>query len=118
MYKIAVLVFGAILYFVSIEYFDHKKSFDQGAKVQVTIVKKYCRRKGGSQIDIDLNGKRSFVEVLASSCLELNIGQKIQVLQSETTGKFYWNKKPTGRVFYIYPFIIGLMIYCVYLDRK
>lgn len=117
-YKLSILILLVILYFTSADYFYHKKAFDNKQIVNVLILKKECKRKGANYIDIEHNKTKKFVEVLDGNCQTLEVGQRINVLYSSLNNKFYWNKKPTTNIFYLYPVIIGLIIYCIILDIK
>lgn len=117
-YKLSVVTLLTILYFTSADYFYHRKAFKNKQILNVRILKKECKRKGANYIDIEYKGIKQFVEVLDGTCEELNVGQKINVLYSSLNNKYYWNKQPTTRIFYLYPVIIGLIIYCIFLDVR
>ena len=118
-YKLAILLFAVLLYFLTADYIFHKIAFDSGQIIEAEIIDKDCRRKGGSNIDISCNGTTSFVEVLGGGCSDLIIGQKIKVLYSKFNDKYYWNTEPLSRVlWFAYPFILGLIVYLFILDRR
>lgn len=116
--KVTALLLTFVLFMVSKEYFDHLKAYSEHSIVHATVIKKHCKRKGSSNIDIKYKGQTYFVEVLGGSCSNIKVGQTIDVLVSPWSGKVYWNTKPTGRVFFLYPFIITLIVFALYWDRK
>ena len=118
-YKLAILLFAVLLYFLTADYVFHKIAYDRGQTREVEIIGKHCKRKGGSNVDIKFNGTTSFVEVLGGSCLDLVVGQKIKVFYSNYNDKYYWNAAPLSRVlWFAYPFLVGLMVYSFILDRR
>lgn len=117
-YKVGAFLLIGICTFVCLEYFEHLNAFKKDNFIEVKITRKDCRMKGSSQVDFENLSTKGFVEVLDRSCPTLQVGEKITVLKSIYRHKYYWNKKPTGRALYLVPFIFGLGIYLLYLDRK
>ena len=71
-----------ILYFVSKDYFLHKKAFENKQTVKTLVLEKDCRRKGASYIYIEDKGKKGFVEALDGKCEQIHEGQNLIVLYS------------------------------------
>lgn len=117
-YKLFVIILAFILYQVSKDFYYHLKAYDEQKQVLVTIIGTDCRIKGSSNIDIQHKNSISFVEVLEGKCTHLKVGQKINVLYSAANNKYYWNKEPSTRPFYLFPFILALIAYLIYIDLK
>lgn len=112
-YTLSALILIGVLYFAFDEYTKQKRAFDKQHFVVVTVMNIDCRKRGASHIGINDNGINSFLQLPRNSCDTLVIGQQIKVLVSED-GAYYWNYKPNRLILFCFPFIIGLIGYCIY----
>ncbi len=113
-----IILFGGLLAWLTFDYLDHQQSFEDKSTLLVTVKDLSCRGSGGSKIEVDNNGRNQFLEVTGSVCRSLDIGQEIIVLRSLQTSKLYWNKEPSGRIFWLYPVVLLMISYIIFRGRK
>lgn len=118
-YKLASLLFIAILFFISRDYYYKKVAFDSKMTVKALLIEVNCSKlKAERKVLIEYEGKRGYLTPVGNWCTELTVGQNITVLYSPSTDRFYWNREPNKRPFYLFPFAIAFIVYLIVLDRR
>ncbi len=115
---LAIIIFGALLAWLTLEYVDHYKAYQEQNLLEAEVIRKSCRGTGGSKISVSNKEDEKTFEVTRQTCNNIIVGDIVVVLKSSTTGKFYWNKKPTGRIFWLYPIVLLIIAYMIYWNRK
>lgn len=113
-----IVIFGGLLAWLTVEYFDHLRTFEQQNLVKVQVSNVSCGGTRGSNITVTINNEEGSLEVTRRVCKSLSIGEQIVVLQSTSTDNYYWNEEPSKRFFWLYPVAALFIAYMIYSNRK
>lgn len=113
-----IVIFGGLLTWLTVEYIDHLRTFEKQNLVNVRVSNVRCGGTRGSNITVTMNNEEASLEVTRTVCKSLKVGQQIKVLQSTSTGKFYWNDEPLKRFFWFYPVAALMIAYIIYWNKK
>lgn len=113
-----IIIFGGLLAWLTLDYFDHLSTYQQQNIVSAKVTTVSCGGTRGSKITVYSNGEEGTLEVTRQVCITLSDGQLISLLQSKSTGKFYWNSQPLKRIFWLYPVVFLMVAYMLFKGRR
>lgn len=98
----------AVLY-TSNMYLEVLKLEQEGGAVELEVVKKSCRRRGGSFIGVDYREKHYVIAYLREKCYSTNIGDTVSLIYSQKGDFFYEPGRSELHRKHIYLAVISLL---------
>lgn len=113
-----IVIFGCLLAWLTFEYLEHLRTYEQQNIVDVTVTNVSCGATRGSKLTVVKNKEKGSLEVTRIVCDSLTAEQQIKVLQSTSTGNFYWNDEPVKRFFWFYPIFTIMVVYMIHWNKR